>query len=101
MSPSIDLTELFCHFDDFVSRPESQRQLINSDRKRNRPSALCVSEVMTLLVLFHFSHFRTFKHFYLFCLKPYCRVDFPGLPSYSRLVELIGSALTALCAFLL
>lgn len=101
MSPSIDLTEVFCRFDDFISRPEIQRQLINPDRKRNRPSALCVSEVMTILVFFHFSHFRTFKHFYLFCLKPYCRVDFPRLPSYSRLVELLGSALTALCAFLL
>lgn len=101
MPPSIDLTELFCHFDDFVSRPEIQRQLSNPDRKRNRPAALCVSEMMTILVLFHFSHFRTFKHFYLGCLKPYCRADFPGLPSYSRLVELIGSALTALCAFLL
>ena len=56
---------------------------------------------MTILVFFHFSHFRTFKHFYFFCLKPYCRMDFPGLPSYSRLVELLGSALTALCVFLL
>jgi hypothetical protein len=56
---------------------------------------------MTILVLFHFSHFRTFKHFYLFCLKPYYRSHFPGLPSYNRLVEQIGSSLTALCAFLL
>jgi hypothetical protein len=101
MYPSVDLTDLFCHFDDFVSRPETQPQLVNPDRQRNRRSSLCVSEMMTILVLFHFSHFRTFKHFYLCCLKPYCRVDFPGLPSYNRLVERIGSALTALCAFLL
>ncbi len=75
--------------------------MVNPDRQRNRRSSLCVSEMMIILVLFHFSHFRTFKHFYLCCLKPCCRVDFPGLPSYNRLVERIGSALTALCAFLL
>ena len=101
MGPSIDPTALFCQLDDFVAASKNQQLLANPERQRNRPCGLSVSEVMTILVLFHFSHFRTFKHFYLFCLKPYYRADFPGLPSYTRFVERIGSGLTALCAFLL
>lgn len=100
MSPSIDRTQLFCQLDDFTNAQKNQKLLANPDRKRNRPCSLCVSEVMTILVLFHLSHFRTFKHFYLFCLR-YYRAEFPGLPSYPRFVEQIGSGLTALCAFLL
>jgi hypothetical protein len=101
MGPSIDPTALFCQLDDFVAASKNQPLLANPERQRNRPCGLCVSEVMTILALFHFSHFRTFKPFRLFCLKPYYRVDFPGLPFYTRFVEGIGSGLTALCALLL
>ncbi|HVK54034.1 MAG TPA: transposase [Burkholderiales bacterium] len=96
----MDRTKLFGRLDDFTNTMENQKLLVNPECKRNRPCGLCVSEVITILVLFHFSHFRTFKHFYQFCLR-YYRADFPGLPSYQRFVERIGSALTALCAFLL
>ena len=60
------LLELFCDIDDFclwfVPAWES-RMLPPADRKiRRRPGQLCVSEIMTILVLFHRSHYRTFKH---------------------------------------
>ena len=77
MSPSIDRTKLFGRLDDFTNTMENQKLLVNPECKRNRPCGLCVSEVITILVLFHFSHFRTFKHFYQFCLR-YNRADFPG-----------------------
>lgn len=100
MCPYLDLTEHFCKFDDFVSLSENNLLLPDPARQRNRSSSLSVSEIMTILVYFHHSNFRTFKHFYLKFLAPHHRRDFPGLPSYHRFVERIGTGLTALCAFL-
>jgi hypothetical protein len=55
---------------------------------------------MTILVWFHASHYRTFKHFYLDHVLPGKRAEFPGLPSYTRFVELIPMTLLPLCAYL-
>ncbi len=65
-----------------------------------RANSLSLSEVMTILVWFHVSHDRTFKHFYLGLVLPGKRAEFPGLPSYSRFVELIPMTLLPLCAYL-
>ena len=54
---------------------------------------------MTLLVWFHASHYHTFKHFYLAHVLACKRAEFPGLPSYTRFVELIPLTLLTLCAY--
>ena len=54
---------------------------------------------MTILIAFQTSHYRTFKHFYLFLLT-YHRQDFPGLVSYSRFVSLIKHVALPLFAYL-
>jgi Transposase DDE domain len=54
---------------------------------------------MTLLVWFHASHYRTFKHFYLEQALRELRMDFPPLPSYTRFVELIPMTLVPLCSY--
>ena len=45
------------------------------------------AEMITILVLFHSTTFRNFKHFYLFyvCREP--KEEFPNLLSYTRFVE--------------
>jgi hypothetical protein len=63
-------------------------------------NSLSLSEVMTILVWFHASHYRTFKHFYLGSVLPGKRAEFPRLPSYTRFVELIPLTLLPLCAYL-
>ena len=97
----MDLGSLFCEIDDFCSRFEltGHSHQLTAGKKRNRPSGLAVSEVMTILVLFHASQYRTFKHFYLAKAFTHQRADFPGLPSYSRFVELIPRTLLPLCAY--
>jgi transposase len=55
---------------------------------------------MTILVWFHASHYRTFKHFYLGSVLPGKRAEFPGLPSDTRFVELVPMTLLPLCAYL-
>jgi len=86
------LTELFCQFDDFchVFEPQWHKQLVAlGEKKRQRKSCLSLSELMTLAVLFHQLRFREFKAFYLHHVRLHLRKEFPHLPSYNRLVELM------------
>lgn len=97
-----DLTALFCSVDDFCQIFEPQfRQdcLERGDIKRLRARSLTLSEIMTIIILFHSSRFRDFKHFYLNLLY-FHRSAFPRLVSYNRFVEFMPSSLVALCAYL-
>ena len=96
------LVELFCHVDDFCQGflPVMERKMIHSGvRTRKRDRSLTVSEVMTLLILFHQSHYRNFKAYYLNYVLPQLRGEFPGLVSYTRFVDYIPSALIPLSAY--
>ncbi len=98
----MDILSIFCDIDDFCSRFEPvwrQHLVAPASQKRKRASSLALSEVMTILVLFQGLHYRTFKHFYLHHVRPHLRADFPGLPSYSRFVELIPTTLVPLCSY--
>ena len=97
------LLELFCAVDDFclAFEPSWHRQLITSGaRQRRRSRQLCLSEVMTILIAFHQSHYRTFKAFYTTYVQRHWQAEFPGLVSYSRFVEFIPSTLGPLCTYL-
>ena len=99
----MDILSVFCHIDDFCCRFEPawrQHLLASTGKKRNRTSRFSLSEIMTILVLFHDPHYRTFKHFYLRQVREHWRAEFPVLPSYSRFVELIPTALMPLLAYL-
>ena len=99
----MDLVTIFCDIDDFCRSLLAVKHLplpgrsVPSPRGRN---SLSLSEVMTILVWFHTSHYRTFKHFYLGSMLPGKRAEFPSLPSYTRFVELIPLTLLPLCAYL-
>lgn len=87
----IPLTEIYCLIDDFCKEFESfieKNGLQDPNRKRNRSFSMSLSEVMTILVMFHLSHYRTFKDFYLNCIKREYRDYFPTAVSYNRFVEL-------------
>ena len=99
----MDILPLFCDIDDFCLLFEPawrQRLLAHQPRRRHRASALCLSEVMTIIVLFHASSYRNFKAYYTEqVLKQYAWA-FPRLVSYQRFVELTPSALVPLCGYL-
>ena len=97
------LEELFCDLDDFctVFEPQWRSQLISQGlktRRRNRQMSL--SEIMTILVAFHQSHYRNFKRYYLDHVCIYWLSEFPKLPSYQRFVEWMPSTLLPLCVYL-
>lgn len=99
----MDIVALFCDLDKFAVGfgPLLRQQLLGDGRRhRNRPCRMHLSEVMTILVLFHGSGYRTFKHFYLRHVTTHLRGEFPRLPSYNRFVERVPEALLALTAYL-
>lgn len=96
------LLELFVSVDDFCQAflPNLQMHLLNSGAvKRHRARSLSVSEVMTILIHFHQSHYRDFKAYYLGHVLPHLRGEFPGLVSYTRFVDFIPSAVLPLCTY--
>ena len=97
------LIAMFCDIDDFCKRFEPfymQRLLHSGHRQRLRQSQLSLSEIMTIMVYFHASHYRDFKHYYTEYVEGHLRPYFPALVSYSRFVNLMPRALVPLCNYL-
>jgi transposase len=65
-----------------------------------RARSMTISEIMTILIAFHQSHYRDFKAYYLDRVLKSWRPEFPGLVSYTRFVEYIPSALVPLIVYL-
>ncbi len=99
----MDTIAIFCGIDDFCKEFEpwwDQRLSELSLKRRRRRGELCLSEVMTIVVCFHLSGYRTFKHYYLGEVLRHQRCYFPRLVSYNRFVELLQGSLVPLCYFL-
>ena len=99
----MSITELFCDVDDFCQQfePHWERYLLASGlRQRRRKPRLSLSEVMTIMIHFHQSGYRTFKHYYLRHVQQHLRSEFPKLVSYNRFVRLMQRALVPLTIYL-
>lgn len=58
------------------------------------------SEIMAILICFHFNTFRNFKHYYLFYVRKHLRGLFPNQLSYNRFVELESRVAVEMMMFL-
>lgn len=100
----LDVTQIFCDVDDFCQQFEhlwqQQSQLPSMVGEKRCSSRLQLSEVMTIVIAFHGSGFRTFKDFYTLCVLPHWRRAFPQLVSYTRFVDLMPWSLMLLCCYL-
>jgi hypothetical protein len=99
----MDILPLFCDIDDFCLLFEplwKRRLLADGAVRRHKPSALSLSEVMTILVFFHLSGYRNFKAFYTEHVMRQLAWAFPRLVSYQRFVELQRDALAPLWCYL-
>lgn len=97
------LLELFCDVDDFCQEflPVWRKQLVSTGVvHRQRQRSLKLSEIMTILIHFHQSHYRDFKAYYTDYVLERLRGEFPGLVSYTRFIEFIPSALLPLAIYL-
>ena len=92
-----DITSLFCFIDDFCKAIEQDiksHQISEGSMPKNptRTSGTTVSEIMTIMLMFHESPFKNFKYFYKFCMPSY-RSEFPEMPTYERFVVLMSRTL--------
>jgi hypothetical protein len=97
----MSLLELFCDVDDFWLRfaPQWHAAQLTAGKQRQRAGQLCPSEMMTLLIHFHQSHYRTFKAYYTEHVQVHLKGEFPNLVSYPRFVELIPQLMITLLAY--
>lgn len=98
----LDITEIFCDVDDFcqVFEPLLEQMLLPEISGQTRQKTrMTLSEIMTILIGFHGSRYRTFKDFYQLQVTPYWSKAMPNLVSYNRFVELMSYALLALCCY--
>ncbi len=100
----LHVLQIYSKIDDFCKEISllfvRGKNLSDSKKHRQKPSRLSLSEIMTIMVLFHLSNYRDFKHFYLFQICQVMRPAFPRVVSYNRMVELIRHALIPMILFL-
>ena len=96
------LDDVFCDVDDFckVFIPEwEKQQLSDGSRKRQRPGRMTTSEIMTIIICFHMSHYRDFKNYYLGYISRFYRHAFPELLSYTRFLEVMPKTIVPLSSY--
>lgn len=99
----MSILDLYCSLDAFWQRfaPLWERELLASGQcRRRRATRLHPSEILTILVLFQQSGYRTFKGFYREQVQLHLRREFPHLVSYTRFVDLMPRYLVPLAVYL-
>ncbi len=94
------ITEIFFLADEFYAEFNcalSSRLLGNTPKRK---PVMAMSEVMTIMILFHGMGYRTFKHFYTQHVQKHLTHLFPRTVSYNRFTELMQSAVLPMTIFL-
>ena len=97
------LTQIFYDVDNFCKNFEKQldAQAIQANVSillKRRSGKMSLSDIVTILIYFHHSGYRTFKKYYKECGE--LKGAFDGVLSYNRFVELIPQALVPLTLFM-
>ena len=104
MFPESKITEIYCMADDFCKEfTFQQEKYMVEDKKqkhRNKPNRMSDAEIMVILILFHSSGFRCFKHYYKEYVCKHLKHLFPRQVSYNRFVELEKEVLLPLTIFI-
>ena len=95
----MSILDLFCSVDAFWQRfaPLWERELLRSGaRQRRRATRLHPAEILTILILFQQSGYRTFKGFSTQHVQVHVRQEVPSLLSSPRFVALMPRYLVPL-----
>jgi hypothetical protein len=93
---------IFCDVDDFCKAYEEycMHSLMMEKQKIIPRTRMALSEIMTILIMFHLSGYRTFKWYYQKHVMQHQKKDFPNLVSYNRFVEIMKYALVPLILYI-
>jgi hypothetical protein len=80
--------------------PQWKASELAAGKQRQRAGQLWPSEMMTILIHFHQSHYRTFKAYYTEHVQVHLSSEFPSLISYTRFVALIPTLMIPMLAYL-
>ena len=99
------VTEIFCIIDDFCKEYDfeiSKHAISEPDgrKHRKRKWTMSRSEIMAILIYFHFNTFRNFKHYYIFYVQKHMRDMFPKQLSYNRFIELVPRVAVEMMLFI-
>ena len=98
------VTEIFCMVDDFCKFFDAMVAKYTlkptGKRKYHRDSTMSKTEVMLIMILFHDSGYRCYKHFYLEKVCKHLRHLFPKVVSYNRIVELQREVVIPIALFI-
>ena len=101
------ITEIYCIIDEFSKKFDSEAEknlkISSNDggrHHRKRPCRMSKSEIMPILVYFHFGTFSNFKHYYLFFIRQHIADCFPDALSYNRFVELMPRVFIKMLIFM-
>lgn len=94
------ITDIFYLVDEFCHHFDNNIKGYTLGKKPKRKPKMSTSEVITLMVLFHYGSHRCLKHFYLHYVKLHLSHLFPNTVSYNRFVELMQSATLPMTIFL-
>ena len=77
---------IFCDIDDFCKDYEKYctHSLLMDKNEVVPKTRMSLSEIMTILIMYHLSGYRTFKWYYIHQVMKYQKQDFPALVSYNR-----------------
>lgn len=94
------ITDIFYLIDEFCLEFDKTVSGCVIRNEPKRKPGMSASEVITLMVLFHYGSFRTMKHFYLHYVSLHLTGLFPNLVSYNRFVELMQQTTVPMVMFL-
>ena len=93
---------VFCDVYDFCK--EYERYCMHSlmmEKQRIIPKTrMALSEIMTILIMYHLSGYRTFKWYYTKYVMVYQKKNYPDLVSYNRFVEIMEYSLVPLVLYI-
>lgn len=99
----MELVALFYLIDEFCKEFEPgwrATRLTLGERRRTKHCRMSLSEILTIIVWFHWSNHKTFKHYYKGYVCSQLADDFPNLVSYGRFIELMGEVTIPMVALL-
>lgn len=97
------LIAIFCDIDDFCIEYEKYcvNHLLMNKREVIPATSMALSEIMTIVVYFHLSNYRTFKKYYINYICEHLKEYFPVLLSYNRFVEVMQMTIAPLLLYLM
>jgi len=97
------LISIFCDVDDFCKAyiEYSQKHLLTDGKASMPKCSMSMSEVMSIVILFHLSNHKTFKWYYKHLICDTMRGYFPHLLSYNRFVEVMQEIIVPLTVYLM